>query len=69
MVSAYPLDEARRAAFTRTLDSPGGPELVPRFVEDAVLKAGVCIMAGSWVLMANLRDELNFFAGTFDHGG
>jgi hypothetical protein len=29
----------------------------------------VCIMAGSWVLMANLRDELGFFAGTFDHGG
>ena len=28
-----------------------------------MLKAGVCIMAGSWVLMANLRDELNFFAG------
>jgi F-type H+-transporting ATPase subunit b len=44
-------------------------ELVPKFVEDTVLKAGVCIMAGSWVLMANLRDELNFFAGTFDHGG
>jgi len=29
----------------------------------------VCIMAGSWVLMANLRDELNFFGGAFDHGG
>jgi hypothetical protein len=29
----------------------------------------VCIMAGSWVLMANLRDELGFFAESFDHGG
>jgi len=69
VVSAYPLDETRRAAFTRTLSALAGRELVLRFGEDAVLKAGVCIMAGSWVLMANLRDELNFFAGTFDHGG
>lgn len=69
VVSAYPLDEARRAAFTRTLSALAGRELMPTFGEDAVLKAGVCIMAGSWVLMANLRDELNFFAGTFDHGG
>jgi F-type H+-transporting ATPase subunit b len=69
VVSAYPLDDARRAAFTRTLSALAGRELVPRFAEDAVLKAGVCIMAGSWVLMANLRDELGFFAGTFDHGG
>ena len=69
VVSAYPLDDARRAAFTRTLSALAGQELVPRFSEDAVLKAGVCIMAGSWVLMANLRDELNFFGGAFDHGG
>ena len=69
VVSAYPLDDPRRAAFTRTLSALAGQELVPRFSEDAVLKAGVCIMAGSWVLMGNLRDELNFFAGTFDHGG
>jgi F-type H+-transporting ATPase subunit b len=69
VVSAYPLDEARRAAFTRTLSALAGRELMLTFSEDAVLKAGVCIMAGSWVLMANLRDELNFFASTFDHGG
>jgi F-type H+-transporting ATPase subunit b len=69
VVSAYPLDEARRAAFTRTLGRLAGRALAPKFAEDTALKAGVCIMAGSWVLMANLRDELNFFAGTFDHGG
>jgi F-type H+-transporting ATPase subunit b len=68
VVSAYPLDEARRTAFTRTLSALAGQELVPRFSEDAVLKAGVCIMAGSWVLMANLRDELNFFSGAFERG-
>ena len=69
VVSAYPLDEARRVAFTQTLGRLAGRALAPRFAEDTALKAGVCIMAGAWVLMANLRDELGFFAGTFDHGG
>jgi len=43
VVSAYLLDETRRAAFTRTLSALAGRELVPRFAEDAALKAGVCI--------------------------
>ena len=68
VVSAYPLDAARRAAFTQTLGRLAGRELAPKFAEDTALKAGVCIMAGSWVLMANLRDELNFFATAFEHG-
>lgn len=68
VVSAYPLEEARRAAFTQALGQLAGRPLTFEFSEDATLKAGVCIMAGSWVLMANLRDELGFFVGTFDHG-
>ena len=68
VVSAYALDEARRAAFTVALVRLAGRTLEPKFAEDAALKAGVCIMAGSWVLMANLRDELNFFAAAFEHG-
>jgi F-type H+-transporting ATPase subunit b len=68
VVSAYPLDDARRAAFTQALGTLAGRALAPRFAEDAALKAGVSIMAGSWVLMANLRDELNFFAAAFEHG-
>jgi F-type H+-transporting ATPase subunit b len=68
VVSAYPLDTARRAAFTQTLGRLAGRELALKFAEDTALKAGVCIMAGSWVLMANLRDELNFFATAFEHG-
>jgi F-type H+-transporting ATPase subunit b len=68
VVSAYPLDAARRAAFTAALGKLAGRALAPTFAEDTVLKAGVCIMAGSWVLMANLRDELNFFATAFEHG-
>lgn len=69
VLTAYPLDEARRAAFTRALGFLAGRAIAPEFFEDPTLKAGVCIMAGAWVLMANLRDELNFFTGTFDHGG
>jgi F-type H+-transporting ATPase subunit b len=65
VVSAYPLDTAQRAAFALALGRLSGRSLTPEFTEDAMLKAGVCIMAGSWVLMANLRDELGFFGGSF----
>lgn len=66
VASAYPLDEARRAAFAQALGQLAGRPLTLEFSEDATLKAGVCIMAGSWALMANLRDELGFFTG--NHG-
>jgi len=69
VVSAYPLDAARRAALSAALGRLAGRALAPRFAEDAALKAGISIMAGSWVLMANLRDELGFFATSFEHGG
>ena len=68
VVSAYPLDAGRRAAFSEALGRLAGRSLAPKFAEDTALKAGVCIMAGSWVLMANLRDELHFFATAFEHG-
>jgi len=69
VVSAYRLDAAHRSAFTAALGRLAGRALAPEFVEDTALKAGVCVIAGSWVLMANLRDELNFFATAFEHGG
>lgn len=69
VVSAYPLDETYRSAFTQSLGRLAGRALTPEFGEDAALKSGVSVMVGSWVLMANLRDELAFFAGTFEHGG
>ncbi len=69
VVSACRLDEGQRTAFTRTLGRLAGRTLAPEFSEDSALKAGVCITAGSWVLMANLRDELGFFSESFDHGG
>lgn len=70
VVSAWPLDEARCAAFTRALSQLAGRVPSIEFADDAVLKAGVCIMAGAWVLMANLGDELGFFfSGSLEHGG
>lgn len=69
VVSAWPLDEARRAAFTRALNALADGTSSIEFADDASLKAGVCIVAGAWVLMANLRDELAFFSGSLEHGG
>lgn len=69
VVSAYALDAARRAALTEILGRLAGRPVEPEFSQDPLLKAGVCIMAGAWVLMANLRDELAFFAGGLEHGG
>ena len=68
VVTAYPLDAARRAAIARSLEGLAGRATTPQFSEDAVLKAGICIMAGAWVLMANLRDELGFFTEALEHG-
>ena len=68
VVTAYPLDAARRAAIARSLEGLAGRATTPEFSEDAVLKAGICIMAGAWVLMANLRDELGFFTEALEHG-
>lgn len=67
VVSAYPLDEPQRASFAHALSQLAGRSLVPEFSEESLLKAGVCIMTGSWVLMANLRDELSFFNGNLEH--
>ena len=68
VVTVYPLDAARRAAFAAVLGGLAGRELTPQFQEDATLKSGLCLMAGAWVLMANLRDELNFFTSAVEHG-
>ena len=68
VVSAYPLDLTQRADFSEALGRLAGRPITPEFSEDAMLKAGVCIMVGAWVLMANLRDELNFFSGAFERG-
>lgn len=67
LLSAYPLDESQRTAFSDVLSRLAGRPVVPEFGEEPLLKAGVSIMAGSWVVMANLRDELSFFSGNLAH--
>jgi F-type H+-transporting ATPase subunit b len=69
VVTAYRLDEGRRTAFEHALSRLAARPVAPVFAEDPVLQAGACVMAGSWVMMANLRDELSFFSEMFDHGG
>jgi F-type H+-transporting ATPase subunit b len=68
VVTAYPLDTARRGAIIEALTRLAGRTMAPDFTQDAMLKAGICIMAGAWVLMANLRDELGFFTEAIEHG-
>jgi F-type H+-transporting ATPase subunit b len=68
VITAYPLGETRRSAFAQAFSQLAGRPLAPSFAEDSVLQAGTCVMVGSWVLMANLRDELSFFSEMFDHG-
>lgn len=69
VATAHALEPQRRAALVKALGELAGRALSPEFTEDKSLVAGVRIRAGSWVLMANLRDELQFFADRFDHGG
>jgi len=68
VVTVYPLDATRRATCATVLGGLAGREVTPQFQEDASLKSGLCLMAGSWVLMANLRDELNFFTSAAERG-
>ncbi|MGZ8425681.1 MAG: F0F1 ATP synthase subunit delta, partial [Candidatus Binatia bacterium] len=68
VVTAYPLGETRRSAFAQAFSQLASRPVTPSFAEDPILRAGTCVMAGSWVLMANLRDELSFFSEMFDHG-
>lgn len=62
IVTAHPLGREPRAALAGVLESLAGRPVPLEFAEDDALRAGVCIMIGPWVLAADLRDELAFFA-------
>jgi F-type H+-transporting ATPase subunit b len=61
IISAFPLPEFRRRAVTEALAQLAGGPVQPRFREDGALLSGLLIQTGSWILAANLRDELQFF--------
>lgn len=62
VLSAYPLDVERRQNLQHALDSLFSRSLAYDFHEDRELIAGLRITIGSWVIHANLRDELRSFA-------
>jgi len=65
--SAYPLTEPRRSALTATLQRRLGDNLPITFNVDQRLLAGLEIAIGSYVLRANLRDELEYFSAEQNH--
>lgn len=67
VVSAYPLDKLQRTSVADALNRIAEYSLVPEFSEDSTLHAGIYIKIGSWVLSANIRDELSFFGRNFGH--
>jgi F-type H+-transporting ATPase subunit b len=67
ITSAYPLDNAQREALCQACRALIGREVTCEFLEDRNLIAGVRISVGSWVLRANVEDELSFFAESLHH--
>ena len=68
VVTAFPLPDDLCQRLKQTLEKISGPKISMRFEQDKELLAGVKITIGSWVLGANLRDELKGFA-TLAHTG
>ncbi len=66
VITVYRLGDTQRTAFATVLGGLAERELAPLFQEDASLKSGLCLLVGSWVLMANLRDELSFFSSALE---
>lgn len=65
--SAYALAEPQREALSAALARRLGSETSVAFDVDPKLVAGLEIAIGSYVLRANLRDELEYFSAGRDH--
>lgn len=62
VTSTYPLDDATRQSLERMLDSVLAAATPALYELDKDLLAGLRITMGSWVLRANLQDELQAFS-------
>ncbi len=62
IMSAYPLEMTQQKLLTEACHTLMGREVPCEFLEDRNLIAGLRISFGSWVLGANVQDELSFFA-------
>lgn len=67
ITSAYPLDKVQREVLCHAVRTLAGREVVCEFFEDKNLIAGLRISFGSWVLRANVQDEMSFFAESSRH--
>jgi len=65
--SAYSLSEQQRKSLSAALKQKLGSDIPIGFEVNPKLMAGVEIAAGSVVLRANLRDELEYFAAASNH--
>jgi F-type H+-transporting ATPase subunit b len=62
VASAYPLDDGKRLSLESTLGSVLSVTPPFHYEQDEDLLAGLRVTMGSWVLCANLQDELKSFA-------
>lgn len=69
VVSVYPLEQSARDALERALSGLAGKPVVGAFELDANLVAGLRITLGSWVVRANLQDELRWFVKEAHYDG
>ena len=69
VTSRYSVANDQRDLIAQALGQVIGKPVVCEYAEDPDLLAGVHLTLGAWVLNANLRDELRFFAETPDHAG
>ena len=67
LTSAYPLDTAQRETLCQACRTVAGRDIVCEFVEDRDLIAGLRISLGSWMLRANVQDEMSFFVESSRH--
>lgn len=65
--SAHALSPAQQALLTQALSLAAGKDLMPRFIEDASLIAGLRVVVGECQLHANLNDEMAFFRRQNQH--
>ena len=67
ITSAYPLDKDQRDVLCHACRTLAGRDVVCEFLEDRNLIAGLRMSFGSWVLRANVQDEMSFFAESSRH--
>ena len=69
VATVYTLSQTARDALALALNHVAGRPVICDFRQDAELIAGLRITFGSWVVGANLKDELHLFAEAMRHVG